>query len=153
MIDWFGIGSFDRFFAIFETSSCVILIFWYIYLVNYRSTIIFIFKKSSMDLQNEVDEPQSKSKEILLQRYSASKTLFMYMSFVFFLNYFLVGAKFWDGFWTMTLLWTYVGFVTSFFLFLYFFWATQFAKGEAFLKVSRIVLGVLYLCFLIPLFF
>lgn len=64
---------------------------------------------------------------VLQSRYQASKNVFMYTTFFFFLNYFFVGAKFYDGIFLKTLPFMYVLFLASFLMFLYFFLVRAFS--------------------------
>lgn len=106
--------------------------------------ILLNIKKSSMDYKKDVKNVPPDESIVLQSRYQASKNVFMYTTFLFFLNYFFVGAKFYDSIFLKTLPFIYVLFLVSFFMFIYFFLTRSFScwKWTKFL----IIVGEWILC-------
>lgn len=100
--------------------------------------ILLNIKKSSMDYKKDVKNVPPDESIVLQSRYQASKNVFMYTTFLFFLNYFFVGAKFYDSIFLKTLPFIYVLFLVSFFMFIYFFLTRSFScwKWTKFLIIA-----------------
>ncbi len=112
--------------------------------------ILLNIKKSSMDYKKDVKKVFADESTVLQSRYHASKNVFMYTTFLFFLNYFFVGAKFYDNIFLKTLPYMYVLFLASFFMFLYFFLVRSFSswKSGKFLIIGIEI--ILFIALLLP---
>lgn len=73
-----------------------------------------------MSFKTDAKKYFSNKDELLNLRYLATRHLFVSMSFLFFLNYFLLSNKFYDQILIYTLPFVYYLFLFSFFLHLYF---------------------------------
>ncbi len=85
-----------------------------------RINIIFNFKKSSMWLKEMLKKDFSKPKSITLERYKASKFMFIIISFLFFLNFYFVWADFYSNIFIPSLGVMYILLLFSLVFFVYF---------------------------------
>ncbi|MGE4444174.1 MAG: hypothetical protein AB7E37_04245 [Candidatus Altimarinota bacterium] len=103
-----------------------------------------------MDYKKDVKKVFADESTVLQSRYHASKNVFMYTTFLFFLNYFFVGAKFYDNIFLKTLPYMYVLFLASFFMFLYLFLVRSFSSGKS---GKFLIIGIeiiLFIALLLP---
>ncbi len=104
-----------------------------------------------MDYKKEVKNLFLNDTLLLNYRFNWAKGIFIFLSFLFFLNYFLVWASFYDSFLIKTLPLTYVWFVVSLLSFIYFFILNIFPKNKLIKLVTFIVNLILFIVFLLPL--
>lgn len=104
-----------------------------------------------MDYKKDIKNLFLNDTLLLNYRYNSSRDIFIFMSFLFFLNYFLVWANFYDILLIKTLPLTYVWFVFSLLSFLYFFILNIFPKNKLIKLVAFIVNLLLFIVFLLPL--
>lgn len=112
--------------------------------------ILLNVKKSSMDYKNDIKKSWENKEEILKYRYNSSRNIFIYLSLIFFLNYFFVWAKFFDNIFLLTLPFVYVSFLVSIMIFWYFYLLSNFKLNKIWNIVSIIILWILFLIFLLP---
>lgn len=114
--------------------------------------ILLNIKKSSMDYKKELKKSFQNGPLLLQHRYLASRNVFMYMSFLFFLNYFFVWAKFFDTLFINTLPYMYVWFLLTFMGFIYFFLWKAFSPNS-FIRIWILwILIVLFGISMYPIF-
>ena len=97
----------------------------------------------------------SDSKNIIEVRYMISRVVFLFFALVFFINYFFVWASFYLDLFSLTLPFSYIFFLLSLLLFIYFF-----AKKKFLYKINFIfevffviLLFVIFTIFLVPFVF
>lgn len=112
--------------------------------------ILLNIKKSSMDYKNDIKKSWENKEEILKYRYNSSRNIFIYLSLIFFLNYFFVWAKFFDNIFLLTLPFVYVSFLVSIMIFWYFYLLSNFKLNKIWNIISIIILWILFLIFLLP---
>lgn len=112
--------------------------------------ILLNIKKSSMDYKNDIKKSWENKEEILKYRYISSRNIFIYLSLIFFLNYFFVWAKFFDNIFLLTLPFVYVCFLVSIIIFWYFYLLNNFKLNKVWNIVSIIILLILFIIFLLP---
>lgn len=115
---------------------------------KYGDNILLNIKKSSMDLKKNEGVSTPNMAELQLSRYKASRGVFIFSTFVFFLNYFLLAAHFYDTIFAKTLPFSYTIFLTGFMIYLYFFLGKVFAlpKGIQFwLGIVLVIVGIIFL--------
>ena len=112
----------------------------------FQKNYIFKIQKINMTFPKRLPELFSHTEEITLLRYNTAKIVFLLCTTAFFLNYFLLWARFHYEFNLKILPFTYVLFVCS--LFLYTFFALQIKLA------SRVPAAILFLVFIfLGLFF
>ncbi|MFK7780421.1 MAG: hypothetical protein QM490_04800 [Candidatus Gracilibacteria bacterium] len=108
-----------------------------------------------MGLKEMLKKDFTKQKTITLERYKASKFMLVISSFVFFLNFYFVGARFYLNIFTSTLGITYIILLLSFVYYVYFFIKNMYIekiKNYYFILIF-IVLFIMFLIFAFPLIF
>jgi len=83
-----------------------------------------------MDLKKNREKVLLDNSIVLESRYQAAKYMFMLLTFLFFLNYFFVGAKFYDDIFLKTLPFIYVFFLTGWIMYMYFFTVYKFTFSK-----------------------
>lgn len=103
-----------------------------------------------MDLKKNEGAWASEVSQLYISRYEASRVVFIFSTFVFFLNYFLVWAHFYDVLFVKTLPFSYVIFLTGWMMYLYFFLGKIFSlsKGAQFWVGGFLIL--VFILFLLP---
>lgn len=103
-----------------------------------------------MDYKNEIKLKFQNEKIIEEYRIKSSKNIFIYLWFLFFLNYFFVGAKFFDEFFLITLPYVYFCFLVSFWIFSYFYLKDFLKLNFVNSLILIIILIVFFVVFSIP---
>lgn len=103
-----------------------------------------------MDYKNDIKKHFENADDILEYRYNTSKSIFIYSTLFFFLNYFFVWAKFFDNIFLLTLPFAYIWFLMGIFTFIYFYISYTFKPNKTLNIISGIILFILFLVFLLP---
>lgn len=99
-----------------------------------------------MEFQKNLLKAFQDTSHLASRRYESSQSVFMYMSFVFFLNYLLVWGSPYVIF-LKTLPFTYSAFIASFFLMVYLLIEKYFPNKRLKIITIPLVVGMFALCF------
>lgn len=103
-----------------------------------------------MDLKKNREKVLLDNSIVLESRYQAAKYMFMLLTFLFFLNYFFVGAKFYDDIFLKTLPFIYVFFLIGWIMYMYFFTVYKFTFSKYIKLLIMWGLWILFVLFLLP---
>lgn len=103
-----------------------------------------------MNYKKDITSAFLDEKLILKYRYESSRSLFIYWSLIFFLNYFFVWAKFFDDIFLKSLTYSYFVFLIVTFFYSYFFLKYTFEIKWILNIILIIIFLLLFLIFSIP---
>lgn len=104
-----------------------------------------------MDYKKEISSVFKDDVSLLKYRLNSSKNIFIFSSFLFFLNYFLIWAKFFDSFLIKTLPFMYIAFLVSILTYTYFLSLAILPKKWIIKIILLVIFVLLFLVFLLPL--
>ena len=100
-----------------------------------------------MTFKKFLEKTLKNKEEMTLARYKSAKFLFIAMTFVFFLNYFFVGAQFHYDFFIKTLTFSYILYLIAFLFYVFYFF-----KLRVFSKLKWKIAEVIFFVFLLIIF-
>lgn len=105
-----------------------------------------------MSFKESVKKSFNNEKEIVLERYAWAKSIFIILGFVFFLNFFFLGAWFYSDFFIKTLPFSYILFLFSFLNYLYFYiYKTLLGKiSHSFKTLLFVLFTIFFILFSFP---
>ncbi len=106
-----------------------------------------------MKLKKKIKEVFWSNKDITIERYNSSRTVFVFVAFLFFLNFYLVWAGFYSDILIIPLWYLYVLLISSFIFYFYFLFKKLLINNEKtyFNIIIFIILLSLFSVLLLPI--
>ena len=97
-----------------------------------------------MELKKNIKKVFWSNKEITIERYNASKTVFVFVAFLFFLDFYLVWAWFYYDLLIILLWYLYILLISSFIFYFYFLFKKLLINNEK--TYFNVIIFIILLC-------